>query len=52
MKPVLTLKMCQYGLILTINITGLTVFLFSGKVLLLLDIFAALFGIASNFLGA
>lgn len=34
------------------NITSLTVFLFSGKVILLLGLVAGLFGIAGNFLGA
>lgn len=37
---------------LTTNITSLTVFLFSGKVVLLLGAIAGIFGIAGNFLGA
>lgn len=37
---------------LTTNITALLVFLFSGKVLLILGLTAGLFGIAGNYLGA
>ena len=37
---------------LTTNVTALSVFLFSGKVLLVLGLTAGLFGIAGNYLGA